>query len=70
MFKTRLLSGSVLTHSKITRFFLEDMIKERYPNVYIKVNKEKPVMSTVKYVKRKIESQKTKTLPDSDEWEK
>ena len=27
-------------------------------------------MSTVKYVKRKIESQKTKTLPDSDEWEK
>ena len=65
-----LLSGSVLTHSKITRFFLEDMIKERYPNVYVKVNKEKPVMSTVKYVKHKIESQKAKTLPDSDEWEK
>lgn len=65
-----LLSGSVLTHSKITRFFLEDMIKERYPNVYIKVNKEKPVMSTVKYVKGKIEPKKEKTFPDSDEWEK
>ena len=65
-----LLSGSVLTHSKITRYFLEDMIKEKYPNVYVKVNKEKPVMSTVKYVKRKIEPQKGKKLPDSDEWEK
>ena len=30
-----LLSGSVLTHSKITRYFLEDMIKEKYPNVYV-----------------------------------
>lgn len=65
-----LLSGSVLTHSKITRFFLEDMIKEKYPNVYVKVNKEKPVMSTVKYVKSKIEPKKEKSLPDSDEWEK
>ena len=65
-----LLSGSVLTHSKITRFFLEDMIKEKYPNVYVKVNKEKPVMSTVKYVKSQIAPKKEKTLPDSDEWEK
>ena len=65
-----LLSGSVLTHSKITRYFLEEMIKEKYPNVYIKVNKDKPVMSTVKYVKSKIEPQKGKVLSDSDEWER
>ena len=65
-----LLSGSVLVHSGITRYFLEDMIKEKYPNVYVKLNKEKPVMSTVKYVKSKIEPKKEKTLPDSDEWER
>ena len=46
------------------------MIKEKYPNVYVKVNKEKPVMSTVKYVKSQIATKKEKTLPDSDEWEK
>ena len=49
-----LLSGSVLVHSDITRYFLEDMIKEHYPNVSIKVNNEQPVMSTVKYVKSKL----------------
>ena len=65
-----LLSGSVLVHSGITRFFLEDMIKEKYPNVYVKLNKEKPVMSTVKYVKSKIALKKEKALPDSDEWER
>ena len=66
-----LLSGSVLTHSKVTRFFLEEMIKERYPNVYVKVNKEKPVMSTVKYVKGKIEPKKEeKKLPYSEEWDR
>lgn len=65
-----LLSGSVLTHSEITRYFLENMIKERYPNIYIKVNEEKPVMSTVKYVKGKLDPQKEKMFPDEDEWEK
>lgn len=65
-----LLSGSVLTHSEITRYFLENMIKERYPNIYIKVNKEKPVMSTVKYVKGKLDPKKEKMFPDEDEWEK
>lgn len=65
-----LLSGSVLVHSSVTRRFLEDMIKDKYPNVYIKLNEEKPVMSTVKYVKNKIESKNKKILPDSGEWEK
>lgn len=49
-----LLSGSVLVKNKIVRYFLEDMIKENYPNIYTKVNEEKPVMSTVKYVKSKV----------------
>jgi len=49
-----LLSGSVLVHSEIVRTFLESVIKERHPNVYIEVNKEKPVWSTVKYVKDKL----------------
>lgn len=65
-----LLNGSVLVHSSVTRRFLEDMIKEKYPNVYVKLNTEKPVMSTVKYVKNKIESKNKKILPDSGEWEK
>ena len=49
-----LLSGSVLVHSEIIRHFLENVIKERHPNVNIKINKEKPVWSTVKYVKEKL----------------
>lgn len=53
-----LLSGSVLVKNKIVRYFLEDMIKENYPNIYTKVNEEKPVMSTVKYVKSKVKSLK------------
>lgn len=66
-----LLSGSVLVKNKIVRFFLEDMIRQKYPNVYVKVNEEKPVMSTVKYVKSKIEPVKeTKTMADSDEWDR
>lgn len=52
-----LLSGSVLTKSDIVRYNLERKIKERYPyGVYVKVNKDKPVISTVKYVKSKIKS--------------
>lgn len=54
-----LLSGSVLTHNKVVRYFLESKIKEHYPNVYIKINKEKPVQSTVKYVKSKLGDTRT-----------
>ena len=46
-----LLSGSVLTKSDVVRYNLMRKIKERYPyGVYVSVNNEKPVMSTVKYV--------------------
>ena len=49
-----LLSGSVLVHSDIVRYFLETVVKEKYPNVNIKVNREKPVWSTIRYVKDKL----------------
>lgn len=51
-----LLSGSVLVHSSIVRYFLETVIKEKYPNVYIKVNDEKPVWSTMRYVKNRLQT--------------
>lgn len=50
-----LLSGSVLVHSDITRYFLEELIEKECPNINIKVNQEKPVWSTVRYVEKKIE---------------
>ena len=56
-----LLSGSVLTHSKVVRYFLDSKIKENYPNIYIRTNKEKPVQSTVKYVKSKLGNNKVLT---------
>lgn len=56
-----LLSGSVLVHSDIVRYFLEREIKENYPNVYIKVNKEKPVWSTIRYVKSKVDEKVKQT---------
>ena len=59
---TLLLSGSVLVHSKIIRFFLENTISEYYPNITMRINKEKPVKSTVKYVKHELESKRT--FPD------
>lgn len=63
-----LLSGSVLVKNRVVRFFLEDMIKKNYPNIYPKVNEEKPVMSTVKYVKSKVKTLKpTKVLSDSND---
>ena len=66
-----LLSGSVLVKNEVVRFFLEDMIRKNYPNVYVKVNEEKPVMSTVKYVKSKVKTlTPTKTLPDTDDCER
>lgn len=62
-----LLSGSVLTKSDVVRYNLMRKIKERYPyGVYVSVNKEKPVMSTVKYVKSKLEP-KQKTVDAYDE---
>ena len=59
-----LLSGSVLVHNKIIRFFLENAIRDYYPNITIKINTEKPVHSTVKYIKEKL---KAKALPESHE---
>lgn len=57
-----LLSGSVLVHSKIVRYFLETVIKERHPNASIQINREKPVWSTVRYVKDKLGSQVKKRI--------
>lgn len=51
-----LVSGSVLVKNRVVRFFLEDMIRQNYPNISVKVNQEKPVMSTVKYVKSKVKT--------------
>lgn len=63
-----LVSGSVLVNNRVVRFFLEDMIRKNYPNVSIKVNQEKPVMSTVKYVKSKVKTLKpTRNLSVSSE---
>ena len=50
-----LLSGSILVHSDIVRTYLINQVKENYPNVNIKINREKPVWSTIRYVKNKIE---------------
>ncbi len=55
---TLLLSGSVLVHSKIVRSFLETVVKEKYPNLVIKVNNEEPVWLTERYVKDKLEKSK------------
>ena len=49
-----LLSGSVLVHSNIVRYFLETVVKEKYPNVTIKINEEKPVWSTIRYVEEQL----------------
>ena len=53
-----LLSGSVLVNSTIVRYFLETVIKENYPNVYIKVNQEEPVLSTARYIKNRLENER------------
>ena len=55
-----LLSGSVLVNSNIVRYFLEQTVKEYYPNVTLKVNKEKPVWSTIRYVSGKLDELKEK----------
>jgi len=52
-----LLSGSVLMHSDIVRFFLQRRVEQSFPNVSIKVNDRKPVWSTVSYVKNKVDEE-------------
>ncbi|MBR3882268.1 MAG: hypothetical protein IKJ36_03265 [Clostridia bacterium] len=59
-----LLSGSVLVKNDIVRWHLENKIREAYPNVSIKVNNEKPVWSTIRYVDGKI---KQKVLKRDEE---
>ncbi len=49
-----LLSGSVLVHSKKVRENLVNLVKSNYRNVTIKVNKEKPVWSMVKWIKSNL----------------
>lgn len=61
-----LLSGSVLVHNDIVRYFLERRIKDKYPNVYIKVNKEKPVWSTVDYVSKRLDEENNRQSGDND----
>ena len=57
---TILLSGSVLVKNDIVRWHLENKIRDAYPNTTIRVNEEKPVWSTIRYVDGKIK-QKVKT---------
>lgn len=59
-----LLSGSVLVKNDIVRWHLENKIKDAYPNACIKVNEEKPVWSTVRYVDGKI-PKKVKTIDEA-----
>jgi len=61
-----LLSGSVLVNSKIIRYFLETVVKEKYPNTTIQINQEQPVWSTVKYVKGKLEEEKEKAEQEKE----
>lgn len=59
-----LLSGSVLVKNDIVRWHLENKIKEAFPNTSIKVNEEKPVWSTIRYVNGKVK-QKIKTIDEA-----
>ena len=61
-----LLSGSVLVHNDIVRFFLKRRIEQSFPNIRIKVNDKKPVWSTVGYVKSKLNEEKYKQSGDED----
>jgi len=61
-----LLSGSVLVHSEIIRYFLETVVEEKYPNVRMRINDEKPVWSTFRYIRNKLED-KIKSKTQSDE---
>ena len=59
-----LLSGSVLVKNDIVRWHLENKIKDAFPNTTIKVNEEKPVWSTIRYVDGKVK-QKVKTIDEA-----
>ena len=59
-----LLSGSVLVHSDIIRTFLESTIKEYYPNINIKVNDEKPVWSTIRYLQKELNKRNSKFIEE------
>jgi len=59
-----LLSGSVLVHSDIIRTFLESTIKEYYPNINIKVNDEKPVWSTIRYLQKELDKRNNKSIEE------
>lgn len=59
-----LLSGSVLVKNDIVRWHLENKIRDAYPNTTIKLNEEKPVWSTIRYVDGKIR-QKIKTIDEA-----
>lgn len=61
-----LLSGSVLVHSEIIRTFLESIVKQYYPNVNLKVNNEKPVWSTIRYVKDELDKKERTKLQDEE----
>ena len=61
---TILLSGSVLVKNDIVRWHLENKIRDAYPNTTIRVNEEKPVWSTIRYVDGKI---KQKVKPRDEE---
>ena len=60
-----LLSGSVLVKNNIVRWHLEHKIREKFPNAIVKVNTEKPVWSTIRYVDKKTPSKE----PDRDDYE-
>ena len=51
-----LLSGSAIVKNKALRYMLNKRIQAAFPNMCVKVNKEQPVLATIKYVKKKLES--------------
>ena len=61
-----LLSGSVLVHNDIVRYFLERRIEQNFSNVSIKVNHKKPVWSTISYVKGKLEEKEIQKSKDDE----
>lgn len=50
-----LLSGSAIVKNKSLRYMLNKRIEAAFPNMRVKVNKEEPVLATIKYVKKKLE---------------
>lgn len=49
-----LLSGSAIVKNKSLRYMLNKRIEAAFPNMRVKVNKEEPVLATIKYVKKKL----------------